>query len=122
MTKIFLWIGIFLMIVGVIPWKLFAAELEAPVTPARKLQRGFLNIALSGIEFSNQLAEEKKRRENLIPQWITGSVKGVSCAGARILTGAYEMITFPLPLPRRYAPLLNPEFLWEHFPSSEAGG
>jgi len=38
-----------------------------------------------------------------------GIIQGAYYTIARMITGAYEVATFPLPLPRKYQPLLWPE-------------
>lgn len=118
MKKIF-WISIFLGMAGILSPRLFAAEIAGPFTPQRKLQRGFLNIALSGIEFADRFADEKKSKQQMVPSWIRASVSGTFFMGIRVLTGAYELLTFPVPLPSQYKPILNPEFTWGHFPPEE---
>jgi putative exosortase-associated protein (TIGR04073 family) len=51
-----------------------------------------------------------------------GLAKGVGMTAARILSGVYEVATFPLPIPAGYKPILNdPEFYWtEPFSESAA--
>lgn len=95
-----------------------AAEIEQEGTPQRKLQRGFLNIALSPLEISNELAKEIKN-DTLPPSWVTGLGRGSVYALGRALVGAYELVTFPLPYPADYKPVLQPEFTWQHLPTSE---
>lgn len=95
-----------------------AAEIEPAGTPLRKLQRGFLNIALSPIEISTQLAKEKKN-DLFPPSWVFGFLEGGTYMVGRTLTGAYEILTFPISLPGNYAPILHPEFEWEHFDNSK---
>ena len=91
----------------------FAAELAEEHTPARKLQRGFLNVALSPLEISHELAKEKKIR-SVVPSWFAGLGRGSFFTAGRMLTGVYEMGTFFIPLPAHYDPVVQPEFTWEH--------
>lgn len=95
-----------------------AAELAPSGTPARKIQRGFLNIALSPIEVSNEIVKLKKA-ELALPSWTIGIIRGSCTMTARALVGAYEILTFPVSLPADYAPVINPEFAWDYLPSSE---
>ncbi len=92
-----------------------AAEIAPEGTPVRKLQRGFLNIALSPIEISKELDKEKKV-DSFIPSWFSGIGRGSFYAVGRALTGVYDMLTFPFPVPAGYEPLVSPEFAWEHLP------
>lgn len=94
---------------------LFAAEIAAPGTPKRKLQRGFINFALSPMEISKELDKEKKR-DTWIPSWVFGIGRGSVYAVVRALTGVYDMLTFFAPVPVGYEPLVKPEFSWEHLP------
>jgi hypothetical protein len=34
---------------------------------------------------------------------------------ARELSGVYEFVTAPLPAPRGYRPVLEPDYPWDHF-------
>ena len=92
-----------------------ATEIESEGTMLRKLQRGFLNIALSPIEVSNELSKEKKN-DTFPPSWVAGLGRGTFFMVGRALTGAYEMVTFPVPYPANYQPVLKPEFAWQHLP------
>ena len=92
---------------------LFAAEIAAQGTPARKLQRGFLNVALSPIEISHEMVRDKNV-ESAIPTWVTNFGRGSVFMVGRALAGVYDLVTAPLPLPAGYAPIVYPEFPWEH--------
>ena len=91
---------------------LWATEIEPEGTRARKLQRGFLNVALSPFEISNELSKEIKN-DTLPPSWIVGAGRGAIYMVGRALTGVYEMVTFAVPYPSGYKPILKPEFPWE---------
>ena len=95
-----------------------AASIEPEGTALRKLQRGFLNAALSPLEIAHALSEEKKT-DSIVPTWATALGRGSVFAVGRVLAGAYEIATFPLPLPSGYQPLVYPEFGWEHFEAPE---
>ena len=95
------------------------AEIQGEGTPMRKLQRGFLNVALSPVEISNELSKEV-RKDTLPPSWIAGLGRGSCYAVGRALTGIYEMVTFPLPYPANYKPVLQPEFEWQHLPEKKS--
>lgn len=107
-----LWLGVLVLGFASVT---HAAEIAAEGTPVRKLQRGFLNIALSPIELSNELKKEKKWDEGFIPSWVWRAGRGGIFAVGRALAGVYEMLSFPLPLPFGYRPLVRPEFAWQHF-------
>ena len=92
---------------------LFAADIAPSGTPARKFQRGLLNIALSPMDISRELAKEKSRG-TFPPGWFLGLGRGALFAVGRALAGVYELATFPLLLPADYSPVIEPEFAWEH--------
>ena len=90
-----------------------AAELAAPGTPVRKLQRGFLNVALSPAEITNEIMKLKKV-DTALPSWVAGMTFGISKMVARSVVGIYEVVTAPVALPAGYEPVVKPEFTWEY--------
>ena len=111
-------IAVFVFLCLVTISQAFAAEIAEPGTPVRKVQRGFLNIALSPIEISHELARDRNK-ENLIPGWFTGLGRGSFYMVGRALAGTWDMLTAPFPCPANYAPLVSPEFAWEHFENAK---
>lgn len=93
-------------------------EIQGEGTPQRKLQRGFLNVALSPFELSNELSKEV-RNDTMPPSWVAGLGRGSIYTVGRALVGVYEMVTFPIPYPAKYKPVLSPEFPWQLAPSTE---
>lgn len=91
------------------------AKIAAEGSPIRKLQRGFLNIALCPIDISTECQKEQTR-ETFPPSWFSAFGRGSLYAGGRALTGVYEMLTFFIPYPANYEPVLYPEFPWQKFP------
>ena len=89
-------------------------------TPAfKKFRRGFCNILTFHLEFIHQM--EKEGAVGGTGRAMTvGLIKGVGMTAARIATGVYEVVTFPLPVPAEYKPILtDPEFYWTE-PFSES--
>jgi putative exosortase-associated protein (TIGR04073 family) len=107
-----------LMVLALISSTLWATEVEPEGSMGRKLQRGFLNIALSPIEISNELAKETKN-DGMPPSWLTGAGRGAIYMLGRALVGAYEIVTFAVPCPAGYKPVIQPEFPWQNLPSSD---
>jgi putative exosortase-associated protein (TIGR04073 family) len=105
--------GLLLVTILCNPFHAYAAELAEEGTPARKLQRGFLNIALSPVEFSNEIVKLKKA-DTALPSWFVGIIKGSFNAVGRGVVGAFEILTFPVPVPSNYAPVVKPEFTWDY--------
>lgn len=94
------------------------AEIQGEGTPLRKIQRGFLNVALSPFEISSELSKEV-RNDTLPPSWVAGLGRGMFYTVGRALVGVYEIVTFPLPYPAKYKPVIQPEFPWQLAPSSD---
>ncbi len=81
-----------------------------------KLLRGAINLSTGWMELPKQIY--------LIGQaegWVTGALRGpidgLGMLVARTVAGAYEVLTFPIPVPPRYQPLFEPSFVWQHDPS-----
>jgi putative exosortase-associated protein (TIGR04073 family) len=111
-------IALLALLAFALPLMAAEAEIQGGGTPLRKLQRGFLNVALCPFEISNELSKEV-RNDTLPPSWVAGLGRGSFYAVGRALTGVYEMLTFPLPLPANYKPVIQPEFPWQLAPSSD---
>ena len=95
----------------------FAAEIEPEGTALRKLQRGFLNMALSPMEASHEM-EKTKMKDAIIPTEAIGLWNGLFHTFQRMIVGVYEVATFPIPLPAHYNPVLQPEFAWQYLPET----
>ncbi len=102
----------FLFFLTLFPSLSSAADLTAPGTMTRKLQRGFVNIALSPMEIGNEIVKTQPY-DTALPTWAAGIIKGSFMTVSRALVGAYEIVTAPIPVPQDYAPVLYPEFPWE---------
>ncbi|MFA7254967.1 MAG: exosortase system-associated protein, TIGR04073 family [Candidatus Omnitrophota bacterium] len=88
------------------------ATIQEEGTMLRKAQRGFLNIALCPFEISNELSKEV-RNDTLPPSWFAGLGRGAFYMVGRALVGVYEVVTFPIPYPAKYKPVIQPEFPWQ---------
>lgn len=97
---------------------LYAAEMAQKNTAIHKLQRGFVNIALSPVEVSAELAKEKKV-DSAVPSWGTGILRGSFYAVGRALSGVYDIVTFPVPIPQNYESLVEPELPWDRLEKGE---
>ena len=96
----------------VLPSSLSASELQTEGSMARKAQRGFLNIVLAPFELASEM-KKAGQEDSFIPNWFIGGARGICAMGGRALIGAYELVTFPLPLPAEYEPVIYPEFPWQ---------
>jgi putative exosortase-associated protein (TIGR04073 family) len=76
-----------------------------------KLQRGMLNLADAVVEIPGTMIR-KSKREGLPAGMTFGIVEGAMNTVKRALAGVWEVVTFPIPIPENYAPILpDPEFL-----------
>lgn len=83
-----------------------------------KLSRGLVNIISSPLEYISEymkLEEDHNTAAAVIGSVFTGTVSMV----ARILGGAYEVVTFPVPVPSAYKPLMQPPTPIDNFPAAE---
>lgn len=93
----------FILSIFMISQSAFAAE-----KPFHKLTRGLEGIVTSPLEFINQyqIASEKR---SLIPSLATGLFGGAAMVVKRLVNGVYDIVTFPVNLPKNYGLLLKDE-------------
>lgn len=78
--------------------------------PLRKLGRGFANVITGFLELPINIVDAAEE-EGFIAAITYGIVKGLAMTVLRMGVGVYETTTFLIPLPWRYEPILEPEFL-----------
>jgi putative exosortase-associated protein (TIGR04073 family) len=82
--------------------------------PLRKLGRGLSNCLTFPIEIPNQISKTNDS-DGPMAALTYGAVKGIVMGIFRLGVGAYEVVTFPLPFPEWYKPILtDPEFMFEN--------
>jgi putative exosortase-associated protein (TIGR04073 family) len=87
-----------------------AAEAQ---TAMDKLGRGVAGMVAGVLELPGQMVTESNRHG---PEGLPlGFAKGLGMIVAREVTGVYEFVTAPIPVPRGYRPVLSPEYPWDHF-------
>jgi putative exosortase-associated protein (TIGR04073 family) len=93
------------------------ADLDQPPVghnPVRKLGRGFANLLFGVVEVPNQYT--KAVAEHGGAAGVTyGVPKGFVRWIQREFVGVYEVLTFPVPFPRGYKPVMKPEFPNEEY-------
>jgi len=98
-----------------------AEEQSPPAVPARigtKLVRGLANLVTGVGEFPKQIYLIGKN-EGWVQGTFRGPVEGLGMVIARTVAGAYEVLTFPIPLPPGYQPMLLPEYVWQLEPTPQ---
>ena len=99
----------------------FAAGAEEPSVPQQigtKFVRGVANMATGVGEIPKQIYLVGKK-EGWVQGVFRGPVEGFGMFIARTVAGAYEVLTFPVPLPPSYQPMLLPEYVWQPEPASQ---
>lgn len=100
------------VIIGILIISLLATTSTAfAEDPGRKLGRGVTNVITGWLEIFDKIGEQSAEH-NFFVGITWGLIKGVGYAIARTAVGAYEIATFPLPLPSEYEPVMQPEFVF----------
>ena len=122
MNKRLRWVGILCAVIGLMaacPGSVGAAsdegvERERHIQGSlRKLGRGLSNVVTAPLELLRTPTLIGRKEGNLAA--ISGGVVlGVWRTVARAVTGAFEVVTFYAEIPKDFAPLMQPEFVWVH--------
>lgn len=75
----------------------------------RKLGRGTANVLFGVVEVPNQVTKANSEHGGGAG-FGYGIPKGLFRWVGRELVGVYEIVTFPVPLPRGYKPIMHPEW------------
>ena len=113
-VKKWMTLGMVLTVLLALPMAAHGAN--APVVASEspmlhKLYRGVVNAATGFLEIPNQISQTWKLKgpgEGL----TLGFAKGIGYAIARSVSGAYDIVTFPIPAPAAYQPIMQPEFVF----------
>ncbi|MFC1674651.1 exosortase system-associated protein, TIGR04073 family [Candidatus Omnitrophota bacterium] len=81
--------------------------------PADKLARGIGNIYTAIFEIPQTIDEEWTASNNAAIGIFAGLVKGTGCAAMRILSGVWDIVTFPAAAPAGYEPLFKPDYVFD---------
>lgn len=74
-----------------------------------KLGRGLANLFTGVVEIPKNISREWRKTDPATGV-LVGGAKGVGWAASRMAVGAFETVTFPVPVPPNYEPLMEPEF------------
>ncbi len=80
--------------------------------PIEKLGRGITNTATGWIEIPKEIGRNVEKSGDMAGL-IVGPFKGIAKAIGRTVAGVYEVVTFLIPLPRRYEPIIEPAYVFE---------
>ncbi|MGB2662222.1 MAG: exosortase system-associated protein, TIGR04073 family [Candidatus Omnitrophota bacterium] len=83
--------------------------------PMDKLKRGATNLALSPLELPNAVWSdwEMGTAEAFFEGATWGVLQGVFNIAKRAVVGTFEIITFPVPFPKDYKPILDEPAFFE---------
>ena len=82
--------------------------------PLRKLGRGLANLFTGIVEIPKKVIL-KSKKENLAKGLTSGFMEGVQEGLVRTASGLYETLTFPIPAPADFEPMVSPEFVFEEW-------
>ncbi len=80
----------------------------------RKLGRGLSNTLTGFVEIPKKVIMISKN-DNPLMGLTWGFVKGTGVGLLRTAAGVYETVTFPIPAPADYEPIIQPEFVFEEW-------
>lgn len=80
----------------------------------RKLGRGITNSLTGVVEIPKKMYLISKN-DNLALGLTWGLVKGTAVGLLRTTAGVFETLTFPIPAPADYEPIIHPEFVFEEW-------
>ncbi len=75
--------------------------------PGEKMARGFINVWNGQYELTDQWHESMYYDGPI--GVLTGFIAGAGRMATRMAGGAYDIITFLIPFPRKYGPVVEPE-------------
>ncbi|MDP2913597.1 MAG: exosortase system-associated protein, TIGR04073 family, partial [Candidatus Omnitrophota bacterium] len=79
----------------------------------KKLGRGICNLVTFPFEIPLQISRVNNS-DGPMAAVTYGMLKGVGMTIVRAYVGAYEVVTFPFPVPKYFRPILtDPEFMFE---------
>ncbi len=82
-------------------------------TAVQKLGRGVANILTSPLEIPKGI-EDATKEDGFVAGVTWGVAEGLLDFVKRLAVGAYEVVSFPIPLPKHYKPILtDPEYFFE---------
>jgi len=75
-----------------------------------KLGRGIVNTFTGILEVPKRIAQVW-RDTDPVTGAVVGTIEGLGWAVARTATGVFDVVTFPIPIPANYEPLMQPEYV-----------
>ena len=76
-----------------------------------KLNRGLTNIVTGWFEIPKNMSAASAKHD-FVSAFFIGLPKGLWMTVVRTGAGVYDTVTFPIPFPKDYKPVLEPEFIF----------
>jgi len=86
-----------------------AAKADNPLT---KLGRGLTNIVTAPGEYITQMPPSVEATSDYLSALFVDIFRGTGFTVFRAVLGVYDVVTFPLPIPKKYEPLYEPETIF----------
>lgn len=99
---------LFLVIYGL--WSIYGGLVYAG-DPIQKLGRGITNVATGWVEIPKEIGRQVEKSGDFAGL-VVGPFKGIAKAIGRTVVGVYDIVTFLIPLPRRYEPVIEPAYVF----------
>lgn len=77
-----------------------------------KAGRGIANVATGWLEVPKEVAKQTEKAGD-IAGFFVAPIKGIAKGLGRTLAGVYDVVTFLIPIPHDYEPLIEPEFVFK---------
>ena len=88
-----------------------AAQPAQPNGAATKLGRGLVNIITGWVEIPKRISETSAE-QGAASGLTWGLLRGLGYGFVRTAAGFYEVLTFPVPQPPNYGPVIHPEYIF----------
>lgn len=93
--------------------------------PVNKLKRGAVNVLTAPVEIPKEIRSywiQGSEKTFHISAWIfCGLVKGVVNTPVRLVSGVWDVLTFPIATNKDNQPLYKPEYVFEEWPKRKPG-
>ena len=95
------------------PFTAVCAEESVAPLAAQKAVRGVANAGLGVVVEIPKTVYYDTLEDGPLYGLTVGVLEGLSWGIARMLTGVYEVVTFPFPIPTGYRPIYQPQYPFE---------
>ncbi len=92
---------------------------EPEYNSARKVGRGFANVALGFLAIPGQMIIETHNR-GAAAGLPLGFAMGIGWFVTTEVVGIWEILSCPFEIPEDFAPIIEPEFPWDYFDAIES--